>query len=71
MEEFDLAKSLDELFKPTDPPKGAALKDTTEVPNGATILEAWKVSNALKEIDLTFGRRPHPLSDGANPETGS
>jgi len=26
MEEFDLAKSFDELLKPTDPPKGAALK---------------------------------------------
>jgi hypothetical protein len=33
MEEFDLAKSLDELFKPTDPPKGAALENTTEAPN--------------------------------------
>jgi hypothetical protein len=33
MEDFDLSKSFDELLKPTDPPKGAALKNTTEAPN--------------------------------------
>ena len=32
MEEFDLAKSFDELLKPTDPPNGAALNNTTEAP---------------------------------------
>ena len=32
MEEFDLAKSFDELLKPTDPPKGAPLKTATEAP---------------------------------------
>jgi hypothetical protein len=37
MEEFDLAKSLDELFKPTDPPKGAALENTTEAPNPTSL----------------------------------
>ena len=30
MDEFDLSKSFDELLKPTDPPKAAALKNTTE-----------------------------------------
>ena len=30
MEEFDLTKSFDELLKPTYPPEGAALKNTTE-----------------------------------------
>ena len=29
MEDFDLSKSFDELLKPTDPPKEAALKNTT------------------------------------------
>ena len=33
MEERDLIKELDELLKPTDPPKGAALKNTTETPS--------------------------------------
>jgi hypothetical protein len=32
MEDFDLSKSFDELLKPTDPSKGAALESTTEVP---------------------------------------
>ena len=32
MEERDLIKELDGLVKPTDPPKEAALKYTTEVP---------------------------------------
>jgi len=32
MDEFDLSKSFDELLKPTDPPKAAALKNTTEAP---------------------------------------
>jgi hypothetical protein len=35
MEEFDLAKSLDNLIKPTDPPSGAILTTTTEVPTQA------------------------------------
>jgi hypothetical protein len=30
--DFDLSKSFDDLLKPTDPPKGAALNNTTEVP---------------------------------------
>jgi hypothetical protein len=30
MEELDLSRSFDELLKPTDPPQGAALKNTTE-----------------------------------------
>ena len=33
MEDFDLAKSFDELLKQTDPAKEAALEDTTEVPD--------------------------------------
>jgi hypothetical protein len=33
MEEFDLAKSFDELLKPTDPPLGAPLTHTTEAPD--------------------------------------
>jgi hypothetical protein len=33
MEERDLIKELDELLKPTDPPEGAALKNTTETPS--------------------------------------
>ena len=33
MEEPDLTKAGDELFKPTDPPEGAALKSTTETPS--------------------------------------
>ena len=31
MEDSDLTKSFDELLKPTDPPKEAALENTTEV----------------------------------------
>jgi hypothetical protein len=37
MEEFDLTKSLDELLKPTEPPEGAALKNTTEAPNSISL----------------------------------
>jgi hypothetical protein len=33
MEERDLIKELDELLKPTDPPEGAAVKNTTETPS--------------------------------------
>ena len=33
MGEFDLNKLVDELFKPTDPPKEAALKNTDETPS--------------------------------------
>ena len=33
MEELDLSKAFDELFKPTDPQEGAALKNTTETPS--------------------------------------
>ncbi|HEV2715158.1 MAG TPA: hypothetical protein VGU64_07810 [Terriglobales bacterium] len=33
MEELDLTKALDELLKPTDPPEGAAVKNTTETPS--------------------------------------
>ena len=33
MEDFDLSQSFDELLKPTDPSKEAALEDTTEVPD--------------------------------------
>jgi hypothetical protein len=32
MEDFDLIKSFDDLLKPTDPPKEAALENTTAVP---------------------------------------
>jgi hypothetical protein len=35
LEEVDLTKALDELLKPTDPPKGAAVKDTTETPSSS------------------------------------
>jgi hypothetical protein len=31
MEDFDFSKSFDDLLKPTDPPKEAALNNTTEV----------------------------------------
>ena len=39
MEERDLIKELDELLKPTDPPKEAALKNTAETlsPNSLKI----------------------------------
>jgi len=33
MEDFDLIKSLEEVLKLTDPPKGADLKNKTEVPD--------------------------------------
>jgi hypothetical protein len=33
MEERDLIKELDELLKPTDPPKEATLKNTAEAPS--------------------------------------
>ena len=33
MGEFDLNKLVDELFKPTDPPKESALKNTDETPS--------------------------------------
>jgi hypothetical protein len=33
MEDFDLIKSLEEVLKPTDPPKGADLKNKTDVPD--------------------------------------
>jgi hypothetical protein len=33
MGEFDLNKLVDELFKPTDPPKETALKNTDETPS--------------------------------------
>jgi hypothetical protein len=33
LEELDLTKALDELLKPTDPPEGAAIKNTTETPS--------------------------------------
>jgi hypothetical protein len=35
LEEVDLTKALDELLKPTDPPKRAAVKDTTETPSSS------------------------------------
>jgi hypothetical protein len=38
MGEFDLNKLVDELFKPTDPPKEAALKNTDETPSPITLL---------------------------------
>jgi hypothetical protein len=52
MEDFDLAKAFDELLKPTDPPKGAALKGTTEAPNGATLTNRTEAPNpiSLKSI---------------------
>jgi len=37
MQAFDLAKSLDELIKPTDPPKGSALKNTSGAPNPVSL----------------------------------
>ena len=39
MEELDLIKELDELLKPTEPPKEADLKDTAETP-GSIPLES-------------------------------
>jgi hypothetical protein len=33
LEERDLTKALDELLKPTDPPEGAAVKNTTQTPS--------------------------------------
>ena len=33
LEELDLIKALDELLKPTDPPEGVAVKNTTETPS--------------------------------------
>jgi hypothetical protein len=47
MEGFDLAKSLDELLKPTDPPKVVALKNTTEVPNAATLTNTTETPNPI------------------------
>ena len=37
MQAFDLAKSLDELIKPTDPPNGPALKNTSGAPNPVSL----------------------------------
>jgi hypothetical protein len=47
MEEFDLAKSFDELLKPTDPLKGVTLKGTTEVPNGTTLINRTEPPNPI------------------------
>ena len=38
MGEFDLNKLVDELFKPTDPPKEAALKNTDKTPSPISLL---------------------------------
>jgi hypothetical protein len=37
MEDFDLIKSLDDLLNSTDPPKEAALNNTTEVPKPTSL----------------------------------
>jgi hypothetical protein len=37
MEEHDLNKAWNEIFKPTDPPNEADLKNTTEVPEPASL----------------------------------
>jgi hypothetical protein len=37
MEELDLNKAWDEIFKPTDPPKEAALKNTAETPSSISL----------------------------------
>ena len=37
MEDFDLSKWFDDLLKPTDPPKEAALNNTTEVPEPTSL----------------------------------
>jgi hypothetical protein len=51
MEDFDLIKSLDDLLNPTDPPKEAALKYTTKVPE-LTSLE----SLLLRQLSDVRGR---------------
>jgi hypothetical protein len=38
MGEFDLNKLVDELFKPADPPKEAALKNKDETPSPISLL---------------------------------
>src|SRR5215467_12421841 len=43
MEDSDLSKSFDDLLKPTDQPKEAALENTTEMP--------WMIS-LIREIGL-------------------
>ena len=37
MEELDLNKAWNEIFKPTDPPNEAALNNTTEVPKPTSL----------------------------------
>ena len=37
MEDFDLIKSLNDLLNPTDPPKEAALNNTTEMPEPTSL----------------------------------
>ena len=37
MEDFDLIKAFDEALNPTDAREGAALKDTTEVPEPTSL----------------------------------
>jgi hypothetical protein len=56
LEEVDLTKALDELLKPTDPPKGAAVKNTTETP-----------SSSLESICLRLPPEGQAWLNGLNP----
>src|SRR5262245_14935898 len=45
MEEFDLAKSFDELLSRLTRQKGRPSRDTTELPNGATLTNRAQAPN--------------------------
>ena len=51
MEEFDLAKSLDDLLKPTDSPNGA----TTDAPTKAILTNTTEASNSIS-LDSILSR---------------
>jgi hypothetical protein len=58
MEEFDLTKSFDELLKPSYPPEGAALKNTTEAPKPIEFLLA-EVNRQAHQAALAARARTH------------
>jgi hypothetical protein len=66
MEQFDLSKALDELFKPTDQPTEATLTTTTEVPAEASLTNEpvlTKTTEAPTEATLSnTTEAPNPIS---------
>ena len=60
MGEFDLNKLVDELFKPTDPPKEPALKNIDETPSPIlllSILPRWSGLAQWSQSLLPVGHR--------------